>query len=390
MKLYLFFVCVCYFGGIISVFFMFSLGRVVAENSFARMETWELSVLLPVQGILPPSHLLTLTTTESSFSSILEENKESSNLHSQKKDVVRVTVEPLQHRRFRKVLYRIGEILGITARFPTPSFSSSLSLCPLHLLEDPKGDNSSAPLSFTGYWKKVLLPDSFADKTAPTVHALYMGNCEFPLLYFPSPVTGHPYGLDLENSWMDVQDQFLLHSGEVKLPRNFTSTTSECKVLPWKELGVTAVRQSTNSFVVIFTFEVSSSFTTLSDNINRSKKSRQASNSRCYLPIQGMRLEKPRSDCYFGSFSVIVLLLIVISFLRSKVFLQAVQGKLKHKKTGKPTSENVRPRGGTTLSHSQYENLKRRRDELILRMMEMDKEKKRERKEGKFRLPSEL
>lgn len=389
MKLYHVFVCLCYFWGIISIHSTIPLSRVVAENSSTRAEAWELSVLLPAQGILPPSHLLTLKKVENSFSSILEKNKESSHLHSQKKDEVLVTVEPLHHSRFRKILYRMGEILGITARFPTPSFSSSVSLCPLLSLENPEGGISSAPLSFTGYWRKVSLPDSFSERDTPPIHALYTNNCEYPFLYFPSPAIDHPYGLNLENTWVGIQEPFLLRSGKIDLPRNSTSVTDKCKVLPWKELGATAVRQSANSFVLIFTFEISSSFTNQSDNSSKSEKSSAASNSRCFIPVQGTRLEKPLSDSYFGSFSVIFLLLISISFLRSKVFLQIVQGKLKHKKMKKPSRESVTPRAGTTLSRSQYENLKRRRDELILQMMKMDKEKNKERQKGELDLPSE-
>lgn len=362
------------------LFVLPSFSTVVAGNIVPREETWELSVLVPLTGVVPPYHLLTLRTGERELPSSLEVSEQHTVRNEKDENIVFTTIEPLSYSWLHRALFFMGEYLGFTAAFPFSSFSSLPPLCSISLsAEQRKGDLT--PLSFKGYWEKVKKEYSSSTKAEPEILALYEDGCSQPLLYFPFPVSESPYAFNLRDSWLGLQ-QDATAMPTTHLPvQGEVVNAANCRALPWKELGATAVRLRKSSFVVIFEFDASSATEARTDfgttrGASNDGNASEDSNARCYIPIQGVRLEGRVNNLYFGTVFFTIALLLVLSALRSKFFIRMVHNRMESKGIESPRYGGVKNPSAAAFKGQNREELRHQLDELIARMMQMDKQKK--------------
>lgn len=361
-------------------------GIILAQRKVSQEDVWELSLLLPFEGVLPPSHLLKLRKSDRIISAFQEgeskprnHNNINHNNKEDKHDVIIVSIVPLAYTWFRRALFRIGEVLGITARFPTPLAASSLSLCPIPLSVGEITKPYYTSISFSGYWEKIMQTNAFGSDTHPATLALFEDGCKHPILYFPFPVSETPYELNMKELPLQVDQQAEFTVSDPSYSQDERAGGKVCKAFPFKQVGATGVRLSKNSFVLIFAFDDPSSKEVLPgrSTSNSSSLTTEDGHIRCYLPIQGVRLEEHLDDHYFRTVVFTIALIIIVCGSRSRYLRQVVQGKIERNSLAKQQYGILKNREATApLSSERREELRRRRDELIAQMLEIDKQKK--------------
>lgn len=369
------------------------------------MESWDISILVPSRGIVPPHHRLTVTSsfpsphskrtpTPSPYAHTVDESDTNSGDGG-----ILVQITPISYNALQRVLFRLGALIGYTQPFQFDAFFNTASaLVPPGKemgQQEPSGQTTSTGLcpiltdwastSFTGYWKTRAIegvPDGIyamgCEKPFLPLALTLLQNRQMLRLDFPLPLYTSPAAtastLERNNSANEMSRRM---------------DTSACAPLPWNATGARSIRLSEDRWVLVLDFDIPAAAevqaTESSKERNmapRKEEEPPTSNTppppttRCYIPLEGIRYDVRDSSfsrSRLSSYLAPLLLIVLLSGLRSKF----VQRKAQKALVGQTTSTVIgtpSARGGPpVLTKERREQLLRQQDELIRQMKEEDK-----------------
>lgn len=390
-----------------------------AADTVGQSESWDISILVPSRGIVPPHHRLTVTSSSPSGEYGAGDASDA--------DSISVRVTPISYSAIQRLVFRLGTFLTLTQPFQFDSFlgtgeankptnSSSSSATRTQEMETAKIEEEEdvsmrppltglcpippawATMSFTGVWKTRAVegvPDG-----------IYAVGCE-PQLFLPVALTmlqhrqvnqypSSPVPLHVTAAALEPAS---FHRGGT---REETAGAMQgrdvCVPLSWKSTGVRSIRLAEDRWVVVLDFEIPSGAGTGSNDASSAHHSSSTSSGiqdenkdgeergsdarvfssssrrRCYIPLEGIRHEDSEvSDARhsrLSSYIAPLLLMVLLSGLRSKFVKRKVEKTLGGRSATTPATTST---GTSSLSNERREELLRQQDELIRQMKEQDR-----------------